>query len=95
MDRLDRWADDKRAALKVDLREHLKQLKRDACQAASLPDKLAMRKKIKQTESSRDEAWRAYDAEARKIEEAKETLIDDVEARLALERVTTLRFTVR
>lgn len=102
MDKLDRWADDKRAALKADLREHddnLKQLKREARQAASLPDKLALQKKVKQTESSRDEAWRAYDTEARKIEVAKETLIDDVEARLAtdqaLERVMTLRFTVR
>lgn len=69
-----------------------------ACQAASLPDKRALQKRIKQTESSRDEAWRAYDAQVRKIEEAKETLIDDVEARRAtdqtLERVMTLRFIV-
>lgn len=102
MEKLDRWADDKRAALKADLREHdenLKLLKREARQASSLPSKLALQKKIKQVESSRDEAWRAYDAEARKIEEAKEALIDDVEGRLAtdetLERVMTVRFTVR
>jgi hypothetical protein len=88
--------------LKADLREHdenLKLLKREARQASSLPSKLALQKKIKQVESSRDEAWRAYDAEARKIEEAKEALIDDVEGRLAtdetLERVMTVRFTVR
>lgn len=101
MDKLDRWAEDKRAGLKADLREHddtLKTLKRDARAASSLPDKLAIQKKIKQVESARDAAWRAYDAEARSIERAKEALIDDVEARLAVdqsvERVFQIRFTV-
>lgn len=101
MDKLDRWAEDKRAGLKAELREHddtLKALKRDARQAASLPDKLAIQKKIKQVESARDEAWRAYDAGARTIESSKETLIDDVETRLAVEqsvdRIITIRFTI-
>lgn len=101
MDKLDRWAEDKRTGLKADLREHdetLKALKRDARQASSLPDKLAAQKKIKQVESAREEAWRAYDTEARTIEVAKEALIDDVEAHLAVDqsvnRIITLRFTV-
>ncbi|MFZ6003073.1 MAG: SNF2-related protein [Actinomycetota bacterium] len=102
MDKLDRWAEDKRAGLKADLREHddtLKILKREARQAASLPDKLAIQKKIKQVETARDEAWRAYDTEARTIESAKEALIDDVEVRLAVDqsvdRILSIRFTVR
>ena len=40
MDKLDRWAEDKRTGLKADLREHddtLKALKREARQAPSLP----------------------------------------------------------
>lgn len=101
MDKLDRWADDKRAGLKADLREHddtLKALKRDARHASSLPDKLALQKKIKAVEGARDAAWRAYDTEARSIEQAKEALIDDVEARLAVDqsvdRVFQIRFTV-
>jgi superfamily II DNA/RNA helicase len=101
MDKLDRWAEDKRASLKTTLREHddaLKSLKRDARQAASLPQKLSLQKKIKQVEAVREEAWRAYDAEARKVETAKEGLIDDVERRLdvdqALDRVFAVRFTV-
>lgn len=101
MDKLDRWAEDKRAGLKADLREHddtLKTLKREARQAASLPDKLATQKRIKQTEASREEAWRAYDDEARAVEQAKDAIIDDVEARLActhtIRRVLTIRFTV-
>jgi hypothetical protein len=67
MDKLDHWAEDKRIRLKTDLREHdgaLKSLKCDARQSAILPEKLAIQKKIKQVEGTREEAWRAYDAEA-------------------------------
>lgn len=101
MDKLDRWAEDKRAGLKADLREHddaLKTLKRESRQAASLPDKLVIQKRIKQTEASREEAWRAYDSEAGTVEKAKDVIIEDVEARLAYThticRVLTIRFTV-
>jgi hypothetical protein len=101
MDKLDRWAEDKRTGLKADLREHdetLKALKRDARQAASLPEKLTIQKKIKHVEATREEAWRAYDAEARTVEAAKEALIDDVETRLtiaqSIDRALTIRFRV-
>lgn len=101
MDKLDRWAEDKRTSLRADLKEHdenLKALRREARQAPTLPDKLALQKKIKQEEAAREEAWRAYDAQAREIETAKEGLIDDVEARLnvtqSVDRVFTIRFTI-
>lgn len=101
MDKLDRWAEDKRAGLRTDLREHdenLKTLKREARQAPTLPDKLAIQKKIKQVEAAREEAWRGYDAQAREVESAKESLIDDVEARLdvkqSIDRVFAIPFTI-
>jgi hypothetical protein len=101
MDKLDRWAEDKRVGLKADLREHddaLKSLKRDARQAGRVPEKLAIQKRIKQVEGAREEARRAYDAEARMVESAKEALIDDVESRLevdqSLDRVFAVRFAV-
>jgi superfamily II DNA or RNA helicase len=101
MDKLDRWAEDKRAGLRADLKEHddkLKELKREVRQAATLPDKLAFQKEIRHVEAARDEAWRAYDTEARQVEVAKETLIDDVESHLGLtqtiERVLAIKFTV-
>lgn len=101
MDKLDRWAEDKRTGLRADLKEHdeaLKTLKREARQAPTLPDKLALQKKIKQVEAAREEAWRSYDSQAREIETAKERLIDDVEARLdvtqSVDRVFTIRFTI-
>jgi hypothetical protein len=101
MDKLDRWAEDKRTGLRADLKEHdetLKTLKREARQAPTLPDKLSLQKKIKQVEAAREEAWRAYDTQAREIEGAKEGLIDDVETRLdvtqSVDRVFTIRFTI-
>jgi hypothetical protein len=101
MDKLDRWAEDKRTGLRANLKEHdenLKALKREARQAPTLPDKLALQKKIKQVDATREEAWRAYDAQAREVETAKESLIDDVEARLdvtqSVDRVFTIRFTI-
>lgn len=101
MDKLDRWAEDKRTGLKADLREHdekLKDLKREVRQAATLPEKLSLQKQIRQVESAREEAWRAYDTEAREIEGAKDQLIDDVQARLgvtqSIERVLAIRFSV-
>jgi superfamily II DNA or RNA helicase len=101
MDKLDRWAEDKRTGLKAVLREHddrLKSLKREARQAASLPEKLALQKQIKQVEAAREEAWRGYDVEAREVETAKDGLIDDVEGRLVVDesvhRVFSIRFAV-
>ena len=101
MDKLDRWAGDKRVGLKAELREHddaLQALKREARQATSLPEKLALQKQIKQIETAREDAWRGYDAEAREVETAKDGLIDDVESRLAVkesvERVFAVRFAV-
>jgi hypothetical protein len=101
MDKLDRWAEDKRTGLKADLREHddkLKDFKREVRQAATLPEKLSLQKQVRQVESAREEAWRAYDAEAREIEVAKDRLIDDVQARLgvtqSIERVLVISFTV-
>lgn len=101
MDKLDRWAEDKRAGLKANLRElddALKELKREARQAASLPDKLAIQRRVKQAEASRDDAWRAYDDEARVIEQSKDELIDRVEVRLTttqtVDRVLTIRYRI-
>ncbi|MGH9154536.1 MAG: hypothetical protein ACRD1K_01465, partial [Acidimicrobiales bacterium] len=64
----------KRTGLRADLKEHdesLKTLKREARQAPTLPDKLALQRKIKQVEAAREKAWRAYDAQAREVETAK------------------------
>ena len=90
MDKLDRWATDQQRSLRTNLKElddTIKEYKRQIRQSNSLPEKIAMQKKVKAIEKRRDEAWRNYDQAARDVEQKKDRLIDTVEARLS-QRVT-------
>ncbi len=85
MDKLDCWAEDKRAGLKADLKElddQIKAMKKEVRQTGNLPDKLALQRKARTLETMRDEAWRAYDEAAKEIETQKDGLLDQVEERL-------------
>lgn len=85
MDKLDCWAEDKRAGLKADLKDlddQIKAMKKEVRQTGTLPDKLALQRKARTLETMRDEAWRAYDEAAKEIETQKDGLLDQVEERL-------------
>jgi len=97
-EKLDNWADDKRNSLKLslkDLDEQIKELKKSARQAQSLPDKLAAQKKVRALEKKRDEAWREYDKMGRVIEEEKDKLIETIENKLHAQESITELFTIR
>ena len=69
IEKLDSWAEDKRAGLKADLKEfdeQLKMLKKEIRQTGNLPDKLALQRQARTLEAKRDEAWRAYDEPRKK-----------------------------
>ena len=98
MDKLDNWADDKRAGLKADLKElddEIKLLKKEVRQTGNLPDKLTLQKKVRVLEAKRDEAWRDYDGAAKDIETQKDGFLDRVEERLRQEVSDEELFTVR
>jgi SNF2 family DNA or RNA helicase len=102
MDKLDNWAEDKRAGLKADLKElddQIKALKKEVRQTGNMPDKLALQRKARDLETKRDEAWHAYDAAAKEIEVQKDGLLDQVEERLGQsvsdEELFAIRFEVR
>jgi hypothetical protein len=85
MEKLDNWAEDKRAGLKSDLKdldEQIKSLKKEIRQTGNLPAKLALQRQARGLETKRDEAWRAYDDAAKEIEVQKDGLLDQVEERL-------------
>ncbi|MGE5481375.1 MAG: helicase-related protein, partial [Bacteroidota bacterium] len=85
MDKLDRWAEDCRASLKAELAEldeALKEAKRAARLAPTLPEKLERQRTIRVLDSKHDEAWRAYDAASREIERQKDALLDEISHRL-------------
>jgi len=98
MDKLNRWAEDMRKSLKSTLKDYDNQiadLKKQARMAPNLPEKLALQKKIRSLDKKRDNAWREYDEAAREIERQKDTLIDQVEARLGQEIEEEELFTIR
>ncbi len=98
IEKLNRWASDRRATLKNKLKDYdseIAELKKQARTARNLPEKLAMQKKIRTLDKKRDEAWKEYDEAARDIERQKDDLIDRVETRLEQDLHEETLFTIR
>lgn len=101
MDKLDRWAEDRRASLKAtlhELDEALKAAKKAARLAATLPEKLERQREARGIEGKRDDAWRAFDQASREIDRQKDALLDEISRRLEQktqwEPLFTLRWTL-
>ena len=85
MDKLDRWAEDRRDSLKAELAEldeALKEAKKAARLAPTLPEKLERQRAARTLEGKREEAWRAYDQASREIDRQKDALLDEISRRL-------------
>ena len=98
IDKLNFWAEDRRKGLKAELKEYDEQiaaLKKEARSAGSLPDKLAMQKKLRDLDKKRDTAWKEYDEAAKQIERQKDRLLDTVEERLKQTVEESMIFSVR
>jgi predicted nucleic acid-binding Zn-ribbon protein len=98
MDKLDRWTDDRRTTLKIeltDLDDRVKEMKKSARLAPNLPEKLERQREVKRLEARRDEAWREYDRASRDLEKQKEELLDEVGRRMLTYVERTELFTAR
>ncbi|MEI8372183.1 MAG: SNF2-related protein [Planctomycetota bacterium] len=98
MDKLDRWAEDRRVALKAELDEldqEIKETKKSARMAPNLPEKLELQRKLRGLESKRDEAWRAYDSASCDVDRQKDTLLDEISRRLEQKTECEALFTLR
>ncbi len=98
MDKLDRWAEDRRASLKATLEEldqALKAAKKTARVAPTLPDKLERQRKARDLEGRRDEAWRTFDQESRDLDRQKDALLDEIGERLTQSLESEQLFTLR
>ena len=85
MDKLDRWASDKRTSQREKLKEYdvqIADMKKESRTARNLQEKIEIRKKVRKLEAKREEAWKDYDVASKDIENQKDTLIDKVEDRL-------------
>ena len=98
IDKLDNWADDKRKALKTNLKDfdsQINELKKLIRAASGLPEKIAFQRRAQKLEKQRDEAWREYDEASKVIESKKDSLIDNVEDRLKMEVTDQMLFSVK
>ncbi len=85
IDKLDHWADDRRASLKVeleDLDEAIKEIRKAARLAPNLPDKLEKQQALRKMETRRNEAWHNFDLASKELEKQKDDLLDDISKRL-------------
>jgi len=98
IDKLDRWAEDRRKSLQVELDEldeTIKETRKAARLAPNLPEKLAKQQALRKLESRRDEAWRNYDAASKELEKQKDSLLDEVSKRLEQKSDTRKLFAIR
>jgi hypothetical protein len=99
MDKLDRWAEDRRSSLKAALEEldqALKAARKAARLAPTLPEKLLRQREARVLEGKRDDAWRAFDQASRDLDRQKDALLDEMSQQLTqsleLEPLFTLRW---
>jgi superfamily II DNA/RNA helicase len=98
LEKLDKWAEDKRKTLKMsikDLDSQIRDLKKQAKLAPNLPEKLKLQKKVKKLDSKRDEAYMEYKDASKEIEAKKDELIEEIEAKLKQDVKTKTLFTVK
>ncbi len=98
MDKVDRWAEDRRASLKGaldELDEALGAARKAARLAPTLPEKLERQREARVFEGRRDEAWRAFDQASREIDRQKDALLDEISQRLGQNAEQKLLFTLR
>jgi ERCC4-related helicase len=98
IEKLDKWGEDMRDALRMTLKEldaQIKDIKKQARSAPNLPEKLKLEKEKKRLEGERDEAWKSYDFSAKEIEKNKDNLIDDTQKKLDPKINEELLFRVR
>jgi len=85
MDKLERWAEDRRASLRRqldELEQQIRETRRAARQAPTLPDKLAQERRLRELEARRDQAELDFRAASRELDRQKEKLLDDIAQRI-------------
>lgn len=98
IDKLENWAEDRRATLKAELDELdevLKAGRKSARTAPTLPEKLERQREVRKLETRRDEAWRAFDQATRDLDKQKDALLDEIAKRLEQSVEDETLFTIR
>lgn len=98
MEKLEHWAEDRRASLKAELEgldEAIKEARKAVRQAPTMPEKVERQRTVRGLETKRDDAWRAYDTASRETERQKDALLDEISRRLEQKIEENILFTLR
>jgi len=98
MDKLDRWAEDRRKSLKAALDEldaKIRETRKEARLAPNLPTKLDLQRQLRQLESKRNDAWKEFDEASRDIDKQKDALLDEIGQRLGQKTDREILFNIR
>jgi len=98
MEKLDRWADDLKDGIERAIRElevEIRAMKREARQAPNLEQKIVMQRQVKERERKLKENRTQRDEAQDEIENRKDRLIEEIEARLAQQVTRTELFAAR
>ena len=98
VDKLDKWADDKKIALELELKKldiEIKTAKTNSRKILNLNDKLQAQKEIKQMEKKRNEMRQKLFEAQDDVEDKKDELIERVEAQLKQNATLSPLFTIR
>lgn len=101
VEKLERWAEDKRVALDLKIKQldqEIKEAKKASRTMISLQEKMQAKREIKKLERQRDEAMLNYHEERKSIEYEEDRLLDDIEGRLTsetrVEKIFTIQWTL-
>lgn len=98
MEKLDGWAEDRRVSFKAELLEieaELRNARRAARLAGTLPEKLEKQRAIRALETRRDEADREFELAKREIDRQKDALLDEISRRMEQQTTEERLFSAR
>jgi len=97
-EKLDRWAEDRRVALDIRIKQldqEIKDARKASRQLSTLKEKMEAKKVLKQRERERDNLMLDYHEEKKKIEAEEDRLLADIEEALKMSRQREHLFSIR
>ncbi|MBT0090766.1 SNF2-related protein [Vibrio alginolyticus] len=95
VEKLERWAEDKRIALDIRIKQldfEIKQARKASRQLGTLQEKMAAKRALKSLERERDQVMLNYHEEKKLIEQEEDRLLEEIEARLATDTTISVLF---
>jgi hypothetical protein len=96
--KLERWAEDRRSALKALLdesEEAYKRAKKAAREAGTMPERLRLETEARKLDQKKDEALKEFEVSSRDVRDQKNKLLDELGERVQQRLTSTPLFTIR